>query len=392
MLTALAAWLQTLSPSLGFFRVFQYLTLRAVLAAVTALLIGLAAGPWLIRRLTELKVGQPVRGYGVQAHLAKSGTPTMGGALVLVAITVSTLLWADWSNRFIWVALAVMLALGAVGWADDWRKVALRDPEGMRSREKFFWQSLIGLAASLYLLFVISGNSNAQAQRMFVAWMRSGFSITLPHAAGLWLPFFKEVAYPLGVFGFVILSYLVIVGSSNAVNFTDGLDGLAIMPVVMVGSALGIFAYVSGSAVFSRYLLIPFIPGAGELLIFCAAMAGAGLAFLWFNAHPAQVFMGDVGALALGGALGVVAIVVRQELVLAVMGGIFVAEALSVIVQVGYFKYTRRRYGQGRRLLRMAPLHHHFEKGGWTETQTVVRFWIITMLLCLLGLSTLKLR
>ena len=221
---------------------------------------------------------------------------------------------------------------------------------------------------------------------------RSGFSITLPHAAGLWLPFFKEVAYPLGVLGFVILSYLVIVGSSNAVNFTDGLDGLAIMPVVMVGTALGIFAYVSGSAVFAKYLLIPFIPGAGELLIFCAAMAGAGLAFLWFNAHPAQVFMGDVGALALGGALGVVAIVVRQELVLAIMGGIFVAEALSVIVQVTYFKYTRRRYGEGRRLLRMAPLHHHFEKGGWTETQTVVRFWIITMLLCLLGLSTLKLR
>ena len=371
MLTALAAWLQTLSPSLGFFRVFQYLTLRAVLAAVTALLIGWAFGPWLIRRLTELKVGQPVRGYGVQTHLAKSGTPTMGGALVLLAITISTLLWADWSNRFIWVVLAVMLALGA---------------------EKFFWQSLIGLVASLYLLFSISGSSNAQAWGMFVDWVRSGFSITLPHAAGLWLPFFKEVAYPLGVLGFVILSWLVIVGSSNAVNFTDGLDGLAIMPVMMVGSALGIFAHVSGSAVFSKYLLLPHIPGAGELLIFCAAMAGAGLAFLWFNAHPAQVFMGDVGALALGGALGAVAIVVRQELVLAIMGGIFVAEALSVIVQVAYFKYTRRRYGEGRRLLRMAPLHHHFEKGGWTETQTVVRFWIITMLLCLLGLSTLKLR
>ena len=392
MLTALAAWLQTLSPSLGFFRVFQYLTLRAVLAAVTALLIGWTFGPWLIRRLTELKIGQPVRGYGVQTHLAKSGTPTMGGALVLLAITISTLLWADWSNRFIWAVLAVMLALGTVGWLDDWRKVALHDPEGMRSREKFLWQSLIGLVASLYLLFAISGGSNAQAWGMFVDWVRSGFSITLPHAAGLWLPFFKEVAYPLGVLGFVILSYLVIVGSSNAVNFTDGLDGLAIMPVVMVGAALGVFAYVSGSAVFSKYLLLPHIPGAGELLIFCAAMAGAGLAFLWFNAHPAQVFMGDVGALALGGALGAVAIVVRQELVLAVMGGIFVAEALSVIVQVGYFKYTRRRYGEGRRLLRMAPLHHHFEKGGWTETQTVVRFWIITMLLCLLGLSTLKLR
>ena len=332
MLTALAAWLQTLSPSLGFFRVFQYLTLRAVLAAVTALLIGLAFGPWLIRRLTELKIGQPVREYGVQAHLSKSGTPTMGGALVLLAITISTLLWADWANRFIWVVLAVTLALGAVGWVDDWRKVALHDPEGMRSREKFFWQSLIGLAASLYLLFAISGSSGAQAWGLFIDWMRSGFSITLPHAAGLWLPFFKEVAYPLGVLGFMILSYLVIVGASNAVNFTDGLDGLAIMPVVMVGTALGIFSYVSGSAVFAKYLLIPHIAGAGELLIFCAAMAGAGLAFLWFNAHPAQVFMGDVGALALGGALGVVAIVVRQELVLAVMGGVFVAEALSVIV------------------------------------------------------------
>ena len=262
----------------------------------------------------------------------------------------------------------------------------------MRSREKYFWQSVIGLLAALYLAFAISGASNAEVWALFVGWVSSGFTIDLPHAAGLLVPFFKEVSYPLGVAGFVVLSYLVIVGSSNAVNLTDGLDGLAIMPVIMVGSALGIFAYVTGSSVFSKYLLFPHIPGTGELLIFCAAMAGAGLAFLWFNAHPAQVFMGDVGALALGGALGTIAVIVRQEIVLAIMGGIFVVEALSVMLQVSYFKYTKRRFGQGRRLLKMAPLHHHFEKSGWAETQVVVRFWIITMLLCLVGLSSLKLR
>ena len=392
MLLMLTQWLQGLSPELGFLRVFQYLTMRAVMAAMTALLIGLVAGPWVIRYLTSLKIGQPVRGYGVQTHLAKNGTPTMGGVLILLAIAISTLLWFDLSNRFVWIVLAVTLGFGAIGWVDDWRKVVRKDPEGMRSREKYFWQSLIGLLAALYLVFSISENSNARVFELFVTWVQSGFSLDLPPKAGLLVPFFKEVTYPLGVLGFVILTYLVIVGASNAVNLTDGLDGLAIMPVIMVGSALGIFAYVTGSASYSKYLLFPHIPGAGELLIFCAAMAGAGLAFLWFNAHPAQVFMGDVGALALGGALGTIAVIVRQEIVLAIMGGIFVVEALSVMAQVLWFKYTKRRYGEGRRLLKMAPLHHHFEKSGWKETQVVVRFWIITMLLCLVGLSTLKLR
>lgn len=392
MLIWLAQWLQTLSPELGFFRVFQYLTFRAVMAAMTSLLIGLVAGPWVIARLTSLKIGQPIRGYGVQAHLAKTGTPTMGGVLVLLSIAISTLLWFEWSNRFVWIVLLVTLGFGAIGWVDDWRKVVRKDPEGMRSGEKYFWQSLIGLVAALYLVFSISESSNARVLELFLNWVQSGFDVDLPPKAGLMVPFFKEISYPLGVFGFVILTYLVIVGSSNAVNLTDGLDGLAIMPVVMVGSALGVFAYVTGSAIYSKYLFLPHIPGSGELLIFCAAMAGAGLAFLWFNAHPAQVFMGDVGALALGAALGTIAIIVRQEIVLAIMGGIFVVEALSVMAQVTYFKYTKRKYGQGRRILKMAPLHHHFEKSGWTETQVVVRFWIITMLLCLVGLSTLKLR
>ena len=392
MLLSLAQWLQTLSPEFGFFRVFQYLTFRAVMAALTALLIGLAAGPFVIRHLAQLKIGQPVRGYGMETHFSKSGTPTMGGVLILLCITVSTLLWFDLSNRFVWIVLVVMLGFGAIGWADDWRKVVHKDPEGMRSREKYFWQSLIGLVAALYLVFSISENSNLRVLELFFKWVQSGFDLNLPPKAGLLLPFFKEISYPLGVLGFVLLTYLVIVGSSNAVNLTDGLDGLAIMPVVMVGSALGVFAYVTGSSVYSRYLFFPHIPGSGELLIFCSAMAGAGLAFLWFNTYPAQVFMGDVGALALGGALGTIAVIVRQEIVLAIMGGVFVAEALSVMLQVGYFKYTRRKFGQGRRFFKMAPLHHHFEKTGWKETQVVVRFWIITMLLCLVGLSTLKLR
>ncbi|RYY83066.1 MAG: phospho-N-acetylmuramoyl-pentapeptide-transferase, partial [Comamonadaceae bacterium] len=355
-------------------------------------LLSLAAGPFVIRRLTALKIGQPVRGYGMETHLSKSGTPTMGGVLILLAIAISTVLWADLANRFVWIVLLVTLGFGAIGWVDDWRKVVRKDPEGMRSREKYMWQSLIGLVAALYLVFSISESSNWRVIELFGTWVRSGFDVDLPPKAGLLLPFFKEVSYPLGVFGFVIMTYLVIVGSSNAVNLTDGLDGLAIMPVVMVGSALGIFAYITGNATFSRYLLFPHIPGSGELLIFCAAMAGAGLAFLWFNAHPAQVFMGDVGALALGAALGTIAVIVRQEIVLSIMGGIFVVEALSVMAQVLYFKYTRKRYGEGRRLLKMAPLHHHFEKSGWKETQVVVRFWIVTMLLCLVGLSTLKLR
>jgi phospho-N-acetylmuramoyl-pentapeptide-transferase len=357
-----------------------------------ALLMGLIAGPWVIRKLAELKIGQPIRGYGVEAHLSKSGTPTMGGVLILICIAVSTLLWFDLSNRFVWIVLLVTLGFGAIGWVDDWRKVVRKDPEGMRSREKYLWQSLIGLLAALYLVFSISEVSNLRVLELFYQWVSSGFDVDLPPKAGLLLPFIKEVSYPLGVFGFVLLTYLVIVGASNAVNLTDGLDGLAIMPVVMVGSALGVFAYVTGSSVYSKYLLFPYIPGSGELMIFCAAMAGAGLAFLWFNTHPAQVFMGDVGALALGAALGTIAVIVRQEIVLAIMGGIFVVEALSVMAQVSYFKYTKRKYGEGRRILKMAPLHHHFEKSGWKETQVVVRFWIITMLLCLIGLSTLKLR
>jgi phospho-N-acetylmuramoyl-pentapeptide-transferase len=392
MLLSLAQWLQSLSPEWGFLRVFQYITFRAVMAAMTALLIGLAAGPWVIRRLTALKIGQPIRGYGMESHLAKSGTPTMGGVLILMSIAISTLLWFDLSNRFVWIVLIVTLGFGAIGWVDDWRKVVNKDPEGMRSREKYFWQSVVGLLAALCLVFSISENSNERVLDLFVQWVMSGFEVSLPLKAGLQVPFFKEITYPLGVLGFVVLTYLVIVGSSNAVNLTDGLDGLAIMPVVMVGSALGVFAYVTGSSVFSKYLFFPYIPGSGELLIFCAAMAGAGLAFLWFNTHPAQVFMGDVGALALGAALGTIAVIVRAEIVLAIMGGIFVVEALSVMAQVTYFKYTKKKYGEGRRILKMAPLHHHFEKSGWKETQVVVRFWIITMLLCLVGLSTLKLR
>ena len=392
MLLSLSQWLQTLSPEFGFFRVFQYLTLRAVLAAMTALLIGLAFGPWVIRRLGALKIGQPIRDYGVQAHMAKAGTPTMGGVLILISIGVSTLLWFDWSNRFVWIVMVVTIGFGAIGWVDDWRKVVDKNPEGMSSGEKFFWQSLIGLVAALYLAFSVSETSNLRVLELFLRWIQSGFSNDLPPKADLLVPFFKTISYPLGVFGFLLLTWFVIVGTSNAVNLTDGLDGLAIMPVVMVGSALGVFAYVTGSSVFSKYLLIPYIPGAGELLIFCAAMAGAGLAFLWFNTHPAQVFMGDVGALSLGGALGTIAVITRQEIVLGIMGGIFVAEALSVMLQVSWFKYTRKTTGKGRRLLKMAPLHHHFEKSGWKETQVVVRFWIITMLLCLVGLASLKLR
>jgi phospho-N-acetylmuramoyl-pentapeptide-transferase len=392
MLITLAQWLQGLSPEFGFFRVFQYITFRAVMAALTALLIGLFAGPAVIRHLVALKIGQPIRDYAMQSHMVKTGTPTMGGVLILIGIGTSTLLWADLTNRFVWIVMLVTFGFGAIGWVDDWRKVVHKDPEGMRSREKYMWQSLIGLMAALYLVFSISESSNLRVLELFYLWVQSGFDVNLPPKAGLLLPFMKEVSYPLGVFGFVILTYLVIVGCSNAVNLTDGLDGLAIMPVVMVGSALGVFAYVTGSSVYSKYLIFPYIPGSGELMIFCAAMAGAGLAFLWFNTHPAQVFMGDVGALALGGALGTIAVIVRQEIVLAIMGGIFVVEALSVMLQVGYFKYTKKKYGEGRRILKMAPLHHHFEKSGWTETQVVVRFWIITMLLCLVGMSTLKLR
>ena len=392
MLLILSQWLMQAHPHLGFLRVFQYLTFRSVMAAMTAMVIGLFAGPWVIHYLRELKIGQPVRGYAMETHLSKTGTPTMGGVLILLSIALSTLLWFELSNRFVWLVLIVTFGFGAIGWADDWRKVVRKDPEGMPSREKFMWQTLIGLGVSLFLVFSISENSNYRVLQLIFEWVRSGFRIDLPAQAGLMVPFFKQISYPLGVWGFVFLTYLVIVGSSNAVYLTDGLDGLAIMPVVMVGAALGLFAYVTGNRVYSGYLLLPYIAGAGELMVFCAAMLGAGLAFLWYNAHPAEVFMGDVGALALGGALGTIAVIVRQEIVLAIMGGIFVVEALSVMLQVSYFRYTKKRYGTGRRLFKMAPLHHHFEKNGWRETQVVIRFWIITMLLCLAGLATLKLR
>ncbi|MEO8039033.1 MAG: phospho-N-acetylmuramoyl-pentapeptide-transferase [Betaproteobacteria bacterium] len=361
MLHALAIWL---AQDIRAFNVFGYITLRAVLATLTSLIISFVVGPTMIRKLTTYKIGQSVRDDGPQTHLAKAGTPTMGGALILVSMGVATLLWADLSNRFVWVVLIVTLGFGAIGWVDDYRKVVHRNPKGLPARAKYFWQSVIGVAAALFL----------------------AFSATLPTETQLIVPFFKHITYPLGVFGFILLTYFVIVGTSNAVNLTDGLDGLAIMPTVMVGSALGIFAYVAGNSVFAKYLGFPFIPGAGELTVLCAALAGAGLAFLWFNAYPAEVFMGDVGALALGAALGTIAVIVRQEIVLFVMGGVFVVETLSVMLQVGSFKLT------GKRIFRMAPLHHHYELKGWKENQVVVRFWIITMMLVLFGLSTLKLR
>jgi phospho-N-acetylmuramoyl-pentapeptide-transferase len=386
-------WLaQHFQDQIGALRIFNFITFRAVFATLTALMIGLFAGPAVIRMLTRLKVGQAVRTDGPQTHLVKSGTPTMGGVLILIGIAISMLLWGDWSNRFIWPVLVVTLGFGAIGWVDDYRKVVHKDPKGMASREKYMWQSIIGLLAALYLAFSVSGPTNDKVLELFVAWVQSGFEMDLPPKADLIVPFFKTITYPLGVWGFIALTYFVIVGTSNAVNLTDGLDGLAIMPTVMVGSALGLFAYLAGNATYSKYLFIPHIPGAGELLIFCGAMAGAGLAFLWFNTYPAQVFMGDVGALALGGALGTIAVIVRQEIVLFIMGGVFVAETLSVMLQVAYFKYTKNRTGVGKRILLMAPLHHHYEQKGWKETQVVVRFWIITMLLVLLGLSTLKLR
>jgi phospho-N-acetylmuramoyl-pentapeptide-transferase len=361
MLLALFQWL---GHDIRTFNVFNYITLRVVLATLTALTITFVIGPPMIRWLTAKKVGQAVRDDGPQSHLAKAGTPTMGGALMLVAIAVTTLLWADLRNPYVWVVLGTTLGFGAIGWVDDWRKVVHRNPKGLSAREKYFWQSLIGLGVAAFL----------------------AYSATLPAQTEFIVPFFKTVKYPLGAIGFMGLTYLVIVGSSNAVNLTDGLDGLAIMPTVMVAGALAIFAYASGHFYFSHYLGIPFIPGAGELAVFCAALVGAGLGFLWFNAYPAEVFMGDVGALALGAALGVVAVIVRQEIVLFIMGGLFVVETLSVVLQVASFKLT------GKRIFRMAPLHHHFELKGWKETQVVVRFWIVTMMLVLFGLSTLKLR
>jgi phospho-N-acetylmuramoyl-pentapeptide-transferase len=383
MLLALANWIAT---DVRTFNVFGYITLRAVLATMTALVISFVVGPRMIRKLTEYKIGQAVRDDGPQTHLIKAGTPTMGGALILVSIAITTLLWADLRNRFVWVVLLVTLGFGAIGWIDDYRKVVHRNPKGLSARAKLISQSVIALFAAVYLAFSVSAPSNSQFLQLFLAWIFSGFSLDLPPKADLMVPFFKSVSYPLGVWGFIALSYCVIVGASNAVNLTDGLDGLAIMPTAMIAGALGIFAYAMGRADFSSYLLVPHIPGAGELTVICAAIVGAGLGFLWFNAYPAEVFMGDVGALALGAALGAIAIIVRQEIVLAIMGGVFVIETLSVVIQVASFKLT------GKRVFRMAPIHHHYELKGWKENQVVVRFWIITMLLVLFGISTLKLR
>jgi phospho-N-acetylmuramoyl-pentapeptide-transferase len=380
-------WLtELLSNYIRAFNVFSYLTLRAVLATMTALIISFVIGPRMIAWLTRMKIGQSVRDDGPQTHLVKAGTPTMGGALILVSIAVTTILWGDLTNRFVWVVLLVTVGFGAIGWIDDYRKVVYRNPKGLSVRQKLFWQSMIAFVAAFYLAFSVSAPDNVRFLQLFISWVQSGFALSLPTKADLIVPFFKTVSYPLGVWGFIALTFFVIVGTSNAVNLTDGLDGLAIMPAVMIAAALGVFAYVSGNSIFARYLQFPYIPGAGELTVICGALAGAGLGFLWFNAYPAEVFMGDVGALALGATLGTMAVIVRQEIVLLIMGGVFVVETLSVMIQVASFKLT------GKRVFRMAPIHHHYELKGWKENQVVVRFWIITMLLVLFGLSTLKLR
>lgn len=345
------------------FAVFQYLTLRGILGVLTALLISLLVGPLVINKLRSNQIGQAIRDDGPQTHLSKAGTPTMGGALILVAIAISTLLWSDLTNKYVWITLGVTLIFGAVGWVDDYRKVVEKNPRGLPARWKYLWQSIGGIGAAILLYM---------------------FAQT-PAETSLLIPFLKDVSIELGIF-FIVFTYFVIVGSSNAVNLTDGLDGLAILPTVLVAGALGVFAYLSGHVKFADYLLIPYIAGSGELIIFCGAIVGAGLGFLWFNTYPAQVFMGDVGALSLGAALGVIAVIVRQELVLVIMGGIFVAETVSVILQVASFKLT------GRRIFRMAPLHHHFELKGWPEPRVIVRFWIITVVLVLIGLASLKIR
>jgi len=360
MLLYLARQLAALEPG---FRVFNYLTLRAILATLTALLISFMVGPWMIRKLSHNQIGQRVRDDGPKSHLPKAGTPTMGGALILVAICSSTLLWADLANRFVWITLLATLAFGLIGFWDDYLKLVVGNSRGLIARYKYFWQSVAGLGCALALFYTAKA----------------------PAETALYVPFFKSVMIPLG-FGYILLTYFVVVGSSNAVNLTDGLDGLAIMPAVLVGGALGVFAYATGNAVFSGYLGIPFIEGTGEVLVFCAALVGAGLGFLWFNTYPAQVFMGDVGALALGAALGVVAVIVRQEIVLFIMGGVFVMETVSVILQVASYKLT------GKRIFRMAPIHHHFELKGWAEPKVIVRFWIISVILVLVGLATLKVR
>ncbi len=355
---------QWLAEYYGGFRVFSYLTLRAILAALTALSIALLVGPWMIRKLSERQIGQVVRDSGPDTHLGKTGTPTMGGALILVAIVAGTLLWANLANRLVWITLGATVAFGLIGFYDDYLKLVVRNPRGLAARWKYLWQSVAGLAAAGALWMTAQG----------------------PAETALYLPFFKNVALPMSATGFIVLTYFVIVGSSNAVNLTDGLDGLAIMPCVMVAGALGVFAYATGNVNFAAYLQIPYVPGAGEALIFVATIVGAGLGFLWFNTYPAQVFMGDVGALALGAALGVVAVIVRQELVLAIMGGIFVLETVSVVLQVASFRL------RGKRIFRMAPIHHHYELKGWAEPKVIVRFWIISFMLVLVGLATLKLR
>ena len=360
MLLYLAAFLERYHSG---FNVFQYLTLRAILGVLTALLISFAVGPLMIRRLSHYQIGQQVRDDGPESHFSKAGTPTMGGALILVAIAVSTLLWADLSNRYVWVVLVFTMGFGVIGWVDDYKKLVLKNSDGLAARHKYLWQSILGLGVALLLYFTAQ----------------------VPAETQLIVPLFKNVAVDLGLW-FIPLVYLVVVGSSNAVNLTDGLDGLAIMPTVMVSAALAIFAYAAGNVVFAQYLAIPYVPGAGEMVVFCGALVGAGLGFLWFNAYPAQVFMGDVGALALGAALGILAVIVRQELVLVVMGGVFVIETVSVILQVASYKLT------GRRIFRMAPIHHHFELKGWPEPRVIVRFWIITVMLVLVGLATLKIR
>ncbi len=347
------------------FNVFGYLTLRAILSALTALVLSFALGPAVIQRLSLRRIGQSVRQLGPETHLPKAGTPTMGGALILLAIVVSTLLWSNLSNRFIWIVLIVTLAFGGIGFLDDYMKLIIGDSKGLRPSRKFFWQSVVGIGGALALYLTADNPAVERA---------------------LLIPYFKDTMIPMSIFVYVPFTYLVIVGTSNAVNLTDGLDGLAIMPAVLVGSALGIFAYAAGNVVFSGYLGIPYVAGSGEMLVFCAALAGAGLGFLWFNTYPAQVFMGDIGALALGAALGLVAVVVRQELVLFIMGGVFVVETVSVIIQVASYKMT------GRRVFRMAPLHHHFELKGWAEPKVIVRFWIITVILVLIGLASLKIR
>lgn len=357
-------WLaEYLTGYISFFNVFQYLTLRGILGVLTALAIAFVVGPYMIRKLSFHQIGQSVRNDGPQSHLSKAGTPTMGGALILVAISISTLLWADLSNRYVWIVLFVTFVFGAVGWVDDYRKVVQRNSRGLPARWKYFWQSVAGLGVAVFLY------STAQT----------------PAEVQLLVPFFKNVQVDIGWF-YIVLSYFVIVGTSNAVNLTDGLDGLAILPTVLVGGALGVFAYVTGNSQFATYLQIPYIAGTGELIVICGALVGAGLGFLWFNTYPAQVFMGDVGALALGGILGTLAVITRQEIVLFIMGGVFVMETVSVILQVASFKLT------GRRIFRMAPIHHHFELKGWAEPKVIVRFWIITVILVLVGLATLKLR